>query len=231
MGYLQKKDYLELIFDANTLNETEDITDMFFSKYKEHTTDNPKFENKLKEGIDKILNGISKLIKESEDRDKKNEYKNPDGSPIEQRNLETYRYSTDKIGLGLVQFRGEDRMSKQKILLINEGYNMLLEKINTGDPVRGIKQKIKWNGELKEFAEMIVQLETSNWIELPHGELNPIVKTLCLCFDFSKTKRKEKSNTENSLLQYLKPSERGNKIFTKRYIRKFDSIISNNTSK
>ena len=86
-------------------------------------------------------------------------------------------------------------------------------------------KKIKWEGKLNEFAELIDQLRKLHYINTPDGELKPIVETLCACFDFSGTQKSEKSDTVKSLYQYLKPSEVEYKIYTKRYIPKFESIL------
>lgn len=99
--------------------------------------------------------------------------------------------------------------------------------VNTGTRKHS---KIPWAGNLKQFAELITELEKKGWIKpIPHGELQTTVATLLHCFDLSATQRKEDSNTENSLLQYLKPSERDLKIYTKRYVRQFTEILYNLT--
>ncbi|MBC9910567.1 hypothetical protein [Chitinophaga varians] len=88
--------------------------------------------------------------------------------------------------------------------------------------------KIPWAGNLKQFAELVTELERKGWIKpIAHGELQSTVTTLLHCFDLSATQRKEDSNTANCLLQYLKPSERELKIYTKRYTRKFSDILWN----
>lgn len=88
--------------------------------------------------------------------------------------------------------------------------------------------KIPWAGNLKQFAELVIELEKKGWIKpIAHGELQATVTTLLHCFDLSATQRKEDSNTANCLLQYLKPSERELKIYTKRYTRKFSDILWN----
>lgn len=92
-------------------------------------------------------------------------------------------------------------------------------------------QKLIWKGELKEFAELIDQLEKKGWVNIHDRELKPTIESLCRVLDFSATKKKEDSNTENSLMQYLKPSERENKIYTKTYNKKFGSILPNSNQK
>lgn len=93
-------------------------------------------------------------------------------------------------------------------------------------------KKIKWKGSLKQFAELINELEIKAWIEpIAHGELSPSIKALTDCFDFSLTQKKEGSNSTSSLMQYLKASEREDKIYSKRYIKQFDCILPNPTKK
>lgn len=93
-------------------------------------------------------------------------------------------------------------------------------------------QRAKWKGSLKEFAELIIELENKGWMEpIAHGELNAFIRALLICFDFSETQKRVDSNTENSLMQYLKPSERDSKIFSKRYVKKFVTILSNKLKK
>ncbi|QJB34080.1 hypothetical protein HF329_23440 [Chitinophaga oryzae] len=85
--------------------------------------------------------------------------------------------------------------------------------------------KIPWAGNLKQFAELVTELEKKGWIKpIAHGELQATITTLLHCFDLSSTQRKEDSNTAASLLQYMKPSERDVKIYTKRYSRQFSDI-------
>jgi hypothetical protein len=92
--------------------------------------------------------------------------------------------------------------------------------------------KIPWAGNLKQFAELITELEKKGWINpISPGELQATVTTLLHCFDLSATQRNEDSSTTNSLLQYMKPSERDLKIYTKRYIRKFTGISPNLSQK
>ena len=93
-------------------------------------------------------------------------------------------------------------------------------------------KKIRWLGNLKEFAELITVLEAKGWIEpIEHGELSLFVRSAATYFDLSNTQKKSDSNTEKSLMQYLKPSERDSKIFSKRYIQKFNAILANNLKK
>lgn len=105
-----------------------------------------------------------------------------------------------------------------------ENYTYSKGKSNIGKP-------IQWFGDLKEFADLIVCLEEKKWIEISPGNLSPVVRALCTSFDFSATKKTNTSNTQKSLLQYLKPSEREHKVYTKRYKSKFDSILLNNAEK
>jgi hypothetical protein len=95
----------------------------------------------------------------------------------------------------------------------------------------GIKQRIVWKGDLKEFAELIDQLEQKGWIEIQDREIKPTAETLSQVFDFSATKKRPESDTANSLSQYLKTSERVHKIYTKRYTKKFNSILPNTNQK
>ncbi len=230
MAVLSKKDYYEIIFKTNDFPEILDISDHFISEHRNNITDNPRFSEKLKGVIESLKVKIGELREQRIEKEKKDNYRNPDGSPKEKNDYLGYNFSADKLGVGLIQYPGGSRLSINKINNIEKAYELFTGKINnSGTP--GVKQKIRWRGELKEFAELLVSLEKKQWIELPDGELNPIVKTLCLCFDFSGTKRKENSNTENSLLQYLKPSERELKIYTKRYQTKFDSIYPINSEK
>jgi hypothetical protein len=103
--------------------------------------------------------------------------------------------------------------------------------LNSTEP-REIGIKVKWKGDLKQFAELLDILEIKGWIEpIGHGELNATIKVLTECFDFSLTQKRENSNSATSLMQYLKPSEREIKIYSKRYKKKFDSIMVNSTPK
>jgi hypothetical protein len=79
-------------------------------------------------------------------------------------------------------------------------------------------KKLKWRGNSKQFAELIDQLQRKEWIdEFNNGELSSMVRSLCNAFDIP----------EPTLLQYLKPSERDDQIYTKRYKRSFESIQHN----
>ncbi len=92
--------------------------------------------------------------------------------------------------------------------------------------------RIRWRGSLKEFAELITELENKGWIDpINHGEVNAFTRSILSCFDFSETQKKIDSKTEASLMQYLKPSERETKIYSKRYIKKFASILFNHPKK
>ena len=127
-------------------------------------------------------------------------------------------------------------INKEHCLKLIEGYKLLMEKIDEikdspEDRSENKRIKIKWNGDLKEFAELIDSLEKNNWITINDGELSQSVKAICQIFDFSQTKKTKDSNTESSLIQYLKQSERESKIYTKRYSKKFNSISSNNKEK
>lgn len=229
MAVLNKIGYGEILFASNPLTEIQDITEHFLAEHRKNVTDNPRFIEKLKELIQTTKTKIDELRKQKIAQDERDNYKNPDGSPIQENDYKKYRFSGAKLGFGLLTFPGGDRMSMNKINDIEKAFEQFeVQALNNKQPT--IKQKVIWKGELKEFAELIVQLQRVGWIDLPHGELNPIVKTLCLCFDFSGTKKKKDSNTENSLLQYLKPSEQDDKIFTKRYNQKFNSIKPNITS-
>lgn len=98
--------------------------------------------------------------------------------------------------------------------------------------VQAYKRKLKWEGTLKEFAELIIVLEEKGWITpIVHGERKAVIRATLNAFDFSKTRKSVDSDTECTLLQYLKPSEVGKKVFTKRYNQKFDDILPNDRKK
>lgn len=230
MALLDKTQYGSILFASNKFQDIQDITDHFLAEYRQNINDNPRFVEKLKEVILYVKNKIEDQCNQIIARDKKANYKNPDGSPMEKKDYKGYKWSADKLGFGFIQFKGGNRISMNKLSDIEKAFDLFeVQGLNDKQPT--IKQRIRWRGELKEFAELIIQLERAKWIDLPHGELAPMVKTLCMCFDFSDTKKKKDSNTENSLLQYLKPSEQEDKVFTKRYNQKFNSIKPNITPK
>lgn len=231
MSVLVIMQYQEIVFKSMGFSEIEDISAHFLSEYKKVNTDNPKFLEKLKKVISDLKTKCNEQIKLLIEKDEKCQYKNPDGTLMEKKDYLTRNFAAFHLGVGLIGFpHGYNKLNMNKIFDIEKAYEMFLGKINNVSKLTVLK-KIEWKGELKEFAELIFELDNKQWIDLPHGELTSIVNTLCSCFDFSATKKTEKSKTESSLLQYLKPSEREDKIKTKRYISKFDSIKQNTIQK
>ncbi|MFB6457617.1 hypothetical protein ACE38W_20275 [Chitinophaga sp. Hz27] len=99
---------------------------------------------------------------------------------------------------------------------------------------RAVKTKthrLSWQGNLKQFAELIIELEKKGWIKaIQPGELQATVNALAETFDLSNTNKKENADNTQSLTQYLKPSEREAKVFTKRYNPQFNLINPNHTA-
>ena len=230
MALLNTYEYGNIIFAAKTFSELEDIADHFLAEFKSNINDNPRFITKLNSYIQDSITKVNELIAVKIQTDLNPLNTETHSVPKEQEYYNKYGFPSEKLGFGLIHYKGGSRMSLKKLTDIEKGFELFKEKISDNGP-QTIKQKVMWNGKLKEFAELIVELERHEWIELPHGQVNQIVKTICLCFDFVKTKKSANSNTENSLLQYLKPSEKEDKIFTKRYVTKFANIIPNTTKK
>lgn len=237
MSFLFPGQYEAIVIIALPLKDAESTSYFFHHHFKEHKNDNPNFAKELKKMIDFIN---VRYIEVLEDYTKKAEQ-----LPYEIENkiffnelvngTESYDdggcicYGTHDRSAGLV-------VDKTILHNITAGWELFneMEKttIHPGQPEKIIAlKKIVWKGNLKEFAEMFDSLEKMEWIDVPDGELTAIVKTLCACFDFTATKKTEESNTEASLTQYLKVSERETKIYTQRYQKKFNLISENNTKK
>ncbi|RAJ85866.1 hypothetical protein CLV59_102572 [Chitinophaga dinghuensis] len=102
------------------------------------------------------------------------------------------------------------------------------QQLTKGQPPKPANRKLKWEGNLKQFAELVVELEQKGWIApIPPGELTTTVNAILSIIDLSGTQVNPSTDTASSLLQYLKPSEREYKIYSKRYKRNFDSINPN----
>jgi hypothetical protein len=141
----------------------------------------------------------------------------------------------EQDGILKSKFKALNIQKEHSVKLI-DGYKLLIDKVenieeNTEERTAKKGIKIQWNGNLKEFAELIDSLEKNNWIKINDGDLSKNVQSLCECFDLSKTKKTKDSSTEESIYQILKPSEREHKIYTKKYTTKFNSISSNNKEK
>ncbi|SHM26515.1 hypothetical protein SAMN05444266_107192 [Chitinophaga jiangningensis] len=88
--------------------------------------------------------------------------------------------------------------------------------------------KLAWQGTQKEFAELILSLESKGWIKsIAPGELTGTVQSLVYSFDLSQTQKGTATDAQRSLTQLLKPSERETKVYTKRYDCKFHNILPN----
>ncbi|WP_182923437.1 hypothetical protein [Pedobacter planticolens] len=98
--------------------------------------------------------------------------------------------------------------------------------------------KINWLGSQKDFAELLVELETRNFISYPDGESYASkARRLAGIFDFSASQRNSGSNISGNLTTNLKPTYnvdngRNEYFFEKeKYKRKFDKIPINLTFK
>ena len=118
--------------------------------------------------------------------------------------------------------------------LINEIQSQIQSIDTTKSP---ILTKIKWLGTQKELAELIVELEKKEWIaKIENGERAKTCNSILGLFDISETKKSKGSNSEKAFIQTMTPdTDRKTKtqsyirIYTTRYIPRFDKIESNKT--
>lgn len=99
-----------------------------------------------------------------------------------------------------------DLILKIYIRFINLRLEMLNPKITQfAERKTEITPKILWKGSQRDLCELFIELQEKDWInEFEWGERNKIAQSICNLFDLTLTKKKEKSNVENSFYQILK---------------------------
>lgn len=125
------------------------------------------------------------------------------------------------------------RLNAQQHILnsLNEELTIIEEKFAANGL---IKRKIKWNGTLIEFSELLLQLEDKGWIEFPEIDKQDSIKGLCKVFDVSKAQKQPNEVTAaETICRNLRVNMRDrdgelkpyyDKIYTSTYVPKFKML-------
>lgn len=206
MAVLNKIGYGEILFASNPLPEIQDITEHFLAEHRKNVTDNPRFLEKLKELIQSTKTKIDELRKQKIAQDERDDYKNPDGSPMQENDYKKYRFGGNKLGFGLLTFPGGDRMSMNKINDIEKAFEQFMKKVKKVDlqePDILQKQdgnfkgkKLVWKGTPAQFGHFIIELIGKGYLEKPTGSYQKDAKFYLDIFDI---KVNEKQTTVGSI--------------------------------
>lgn len=217
MAVLNKIGYGEILFASNPLPEIQDITEHFLAEHRKNVTDNPRFLEKLKELIQSTKTKIDELRKQKIAQDERDDYKNPDGSPMQENDYKKYRFGGNKLGFGLLTFPGGDRMSMNKINDIEKAFEQFMKKVKKVDlqePDILQKQdgnfkgkKLVWKGTPAQFGFIIIELIGKGYLERPTGSFSRDAEFFLSLFDIrvkgnpttTGTIAKELNDKENSL--------------------------------
>lgn len=179
MALLDQTQYGSILFAANKFKDVQDITDHFLAEYRKNIADNPRFLEKLKELIQSTKLKVDDLRKQGIARDKKAKYKNPDGSPMEKNDYKSYRYSTNQLGFGFIQFHGGSRISLNKINDVEKAFEQLTIKVvEMEGKETDRKIKLKWKGSKVQLYHVIRQLK--NDYEMIGNSYNELADFLIL---------------------------------------------------
>lgn len=179
MALLDQTQYGSILFAANKFQDVLDITDHFLAEYRKNIADNPRFVEKLKELIQSTKLKVDDLRKQGIARDEKDDYKNPDGSPIQKRDYKEYNFSGNKLGFSLLTFAGAGRMSMNKLNDIERAFKEFENKIEAlANQVNKIEEeedselipkevRLKWKGTPGQFAFIVDLFINKGYLEKP----------------------------------------------------------------
>ena len=91
---------------------------------------------------------------------------------------------------------------------------------------------LQWNGSQQELCELILELESKNWIQkIQTGDRRKVATSITKIFNLNGTKKNKRSNPNNSFYQLLKGEhENHQRIYPfmekEQYKRKFEGILN-----